>query len=87
MRRYAKKSTEEEEEDPKQQIRTRYLLEVKAAYMEHYEEGLLHPDSLQILENSINEALDLTHEPLYDWHVLNSLFKHNSFRLRLGLYC
>ena len=46
MRRYAKKSTEEEEEDPKQQIRTRYLLEVKAAYMEHYEEGLLHPDSL-----------------------------------------
>lgn len=42
--------------------------------MEHYEEGLLSPDSMIILENSINEALDLTEEPLRDWNVLSHLY-------------
>jgi len=32
------------------EIRARYLLEVKAAYAEHYEEGLLAPESLIILQ-------------------------------------
>ena len=46
-------------DSPEAELRSRYLLEVKAAYMEHYEEGLVSPESLIILNKSINEALDV----------------------------
>lgn len=55
--------------------------------MEHYEEGLLTPESLIILENSISEALDVTAEPLHDWDVLRALFNQNGCMIRMGLKC
>ena len=63
----------------------RYLLEVKAAYLEHYEEGLLAPNTLLTLLNSINEALDLTDEPLRDWRILRGLYKRGGCLVRCGL--
>ena len=42
----------------------RYLLEVKASYTEHYEEGLVSPDSYIMLLNSIDVALDHADEGL-----------------------
>ena len=86
MSKYAsKEKAQKVEEDPKNQIRTRYLLEVKAAYLEHYEEGLVAPDTLITLENSINEGLDHTDEPLSDWHVLAELYSQNGCFMRCGL--
>ena len=61
-------------DSPEAELRSRYLLEVKAAYMEHYEEGLVSPESLIILNKSINEALDVAHNQLFDWDYLKSLY-------------
>jgi len=58
---------------------------VKAAYYEHYEEGLLAGDTLITLLNSINEGLDHTDESLYDWGILSPLYKQDSCLVRLGL--
>ena len=91
MSRYARgpraqaASPEQTRRENKKQIRTRYLLEVKAAYMEHYEEGLVSPDSLIQLLNSINEALDHADEDLYDWSVLADLYRHDGCLYRTGM--
>ena len=69
---------------PLAEIRARYLLEVKAAYMEHFEEGLVSPESLIILLNSINEAMDRADDELHDWTFLSGLIKF-SFMFRLGI--
>jgi hypothetical protein len=45
-------------EDPVADIRARFLIEVKASYMEHFEEGLVDPESMIILKQSISEGLD-----------------------------
>ena len=61
-------------DSPEAELRSMYLLEVKAAYMEHYEEGLVAPESLIILNKSINEALDRADDQLFDWDYLKSLY-------------
>ena len=66
------------------EIRARYLLEVKAAYMEHYEEGLVSPEALIILNNSINEGMDRTHNSLYDWVWLHTLVQYGCM-FKLGI--
>ena len=66
------------------EIRARYLLEVKAAYAEHYEEGLLAPESLIILQQSINEGLDKADENLYDWQFISGI-KNDGILYRLGI--
>ena len=47
-------------------------MEVKGAYMEHFEEGLVTAESLIILNNSINEAKDSSDKGLNDWNFLHS---------------
>ena len=69
---------------PEAELRSRYLLEVQAAYMEHYEEGLVAPESLIILNTSINEALDRADTCLHDWQFLHSLYKYGCM-IRLGI--
>ena len=54
-------------------IRYRYLHELRAAYLVHFEEGLVGAEALHVLQNSINEALDRAYEPLYDWQFLHHL--------------
>lgn len=71
-------------EDPMAEIRIRFLLEVKAAYMEHYEEGLVDPNSLILLNNSINEGLDRADIGLHDWKFLSDLVQYG-FLLKLGI--
>lgn len=85
MSRYASKNAKPQTaESALSQFRTRYLLEVKAAYVEHYEEGLMSADSLLILESSINEALDRTETELYDWEFLQGLRQTGCF-FRTGM--
>lgn len=81
MSKYKKKG---DNEDPLAEIRSRFLLEVKAAYMEHYEEGLVDPNSLILLNNSINEGLDHADTELHDWHFLSGLVQYG-FLLKLGI--
>ena len=71
-------------DSPEAELRSRYLLEVKAAYMEHYEEGLVAGESLIILNKSINEALDRADTELHDWNYLHGLYKYGCM-LRLGI--
>ena len=52
--------------------------------MEHYEEGLVAPESLIILHNCINEALDRTNDELYDWKYLKGLSTYGCM-FRLGI--
>lgn len=59
---------------------------MKAAYTEHYEEGLVAPESLMILNNSINWALDRTNTYLIDWKFLKGLVQYGLiFRLGISL--
>ena len=69
---------------PLAEIRARYLLEVKAAYMTHYEEGLMAPESFMILHDSISDALDKCDEELQDWKFLHSLVKYGLL-FKLGI--
>ena len=82
MSKYIKKGAQQE--NPLTEIRSRFLLEVKAAYMEHYEEGLVAPESLILLNTSINEALDRVDQELYDWKFLSGLVMHGLL-LKLGI--
>ncbi len=52
--------------------------------MEHFEEGLLDPESLIILKQSISEGMDKTGDMLYDWNYISGL-KNNGFLYRMGL--
>ena len=54
----------------------RYLLEVKASYTEHFEEGLVSPVSYLMLLNSIDVALDHADEGLQDWDFLHGLIHY-----------
>ena len=59
-------------------------MEVKAAYVEHFEEGLVEYDSLLMLYNSINEGMDRSDEGLLDWNFLHGLVSQGFF-VRLGI--
>ena len=52
--------------------------------MEHYEEGLVAPDSLIVLLNSINEALDRADTELFDWTFLHGLVQYGCM-FKLGI--
>ena len=52
--------------------------------MEHYEEGLVAPESLIVLLNSINEAMDRADTELYDWKFLSGLYSQG-FLIKLGI--
>lgn len=84
MTQYAAKEANRNMDSAEAELRSRYLLEVKAAYMEHYEEGLVAPESLIILNTSINEALDRADTELFDWNFLHGLYKYG-YMLRLGI--
>jgi hypothetical protein len=43
------------------------LMEIRAHYKHHMEEGLCSPAAWFILDNSIATALDLTWDGMYDW--------------------
>ena len=64
---FAKSESERKLDSPLALIRSRYLHELKASYMVHYEQGLVAADALLLLLQSINEALDVADEPLADW--------------------
>jgi hypothetical protein len=81
--RYQKKK-DKELTNPIADIRARYLIEVKAAYIEHYEEGLLAPNSLLLLKQSISEGLDRADTELYDWNYISHL-KNDGILYRLGI--
>jgi len=72
------------QDNPIAEIRSRYLLEVKAAYMEHYEEGLVAAESIFILNNSINEAMDKSETELHDWVYLSGLVQYGCM-FKLGI--
>lgn len=52
--------------------------------MEHYEEGLVDPNSLIFLNTSISVGLDHADEFLYDWIFLSGLVEYG-FLLKLGI--
>ena len=52
--------------------------------MEHFEEGLVAPESLLLLLNSINEAMDRADTELFDFDFLNGLINEGCL-LRLGI--
>ena len=70
---------------PLAELRARYLLEVKAAYIKQYEDGLMAPESYLILINSISDGLDKCDEELHDWKYLHGLV-HYGFMFKLGIY-
>ena len=52
--------------------------------MEHFEEGLVDPESMIILKQSISEGLDKAKTQLYDWRYISGL-KNDGFLYRLGI--
>ena len=84
MTNYAKKEAARNMNSPLAEIRARYLLEVKAAYVTHYEAGLMAPESFLILNNSISDALDKCDEELHDWKFLHGLV-HYGLVFKLGI--
>ena len=52
------------------ELRHRYLMEVRAALWTAYEEGLAQPQTVTFLDNSIKYALDLTDAPLNDFEYV-----------------
>ena len=76
MTDYARKEANRNMNTPIAELRARYLLEVKAAYQEHYEAGLMAPESYLILINSISDGLDRCDEELHDWKYLHGLLKY-----------
>ena len=83
MTNYAKKEAARNRHSNLAEVRTRYLLEVKASYITHYEEGLMAPESFHILLNSISDALDRCDEELHDWKFLHGLIQFG-LMFRLG---
>ena len=49
------------------EMRHRYLMEVKANYLHHFEGGLLTAPGLIFASETIESALDVTDENLSDW--------------------
>ena len=85
MTDYARKEANRNMNTPLAELRARYLLEVKAAYIMHYEAGLMAPESYHILINSISDGLDKCDEELHDWKYLHGLV-HYGFMFKLGIY-
>ena len=61
----------------KSEIRYRYLNAVKACYWHCFEEGVLQPDSLLVLIDANNRALDYTEERLDDWKYIKDVTGSN----------
>ena len=51
----------------KSELRHRFYIETKAAYWHSYEDGRALPESIILLNTSINRALDKSNQVIDDW--------------------
>jgi len=51
----------------KSELRHRFYLEAKAAYWHSYEDGSASPETVIMLNTSINRALDKSNQTIDDW--------------------
>jgi len=64
------------------ELRHRYLVELKAKYWHHFEEGKMMPESLLILTEAVNRSLDVSDKPLSDWDYVKGVYE-NDIRFKI----
>ena len=65
------------------EIRHRYLMEVKANYLHHFEGGLLTAKGLIFLSEANESALDVTDTELNDWDFIKEVYEFSFITRKL----
>ena len=65
------------------ELRHRFMMELKATYWHHFEEGALTGEGYIRLNEAANRALDVITEPISDWDFVSSVFSYNDTRAKM----
>jgi hypothetical protein len=63
------------------ELRLRFMMELKATYWHHFEEGALTGEGYIYLNFAASRALDCNEEPIDDWSFVKDIIPVNKLKI------